>query len=178
MNTRELHTQENVHFSSRTDLWATPQSLFDELNAEFRFSCDVCATVDNAKCPVFYTSECDGLAQEWRGVCWMNPPYGRHIGRWVRKAYESSLCGATVVCLIPARTDTNWWHEYVAKADETRFVRGRLRFGDATASAPFPSAIVIFRAKSPQTTRFTRGVFFRRPRVSRPTHSGGGASWQ
>jgi len=98
------------------------------------------------------------------GVCWMNPPYGRDIGLWVQKAFESAHDGATVVCLIPARTDTAWWHEYVIKADETRFVRGRLRFGEASAGAPFPSAIVVFRANVQRSTRWTRGVFFRRAR--------------
>lgn len=152
----------SVHFSSRTDLWPTPQSLFDELHSEFGFTLDVCAMPDNAKCPRYFTPETDGLSQEWTGVCWMNPPYGRTIGRWVRKAFESAAAGATVVCLLPARTDTAWWHEFVVKADEVRFVRGRLRFGVAAAGAPFPSAIVVFRAKRAQSARFTRGVFFRR----------------
>lgn len=152
----------SVHFSSATDLWATPQSLFDELNVEFAFTLDVCATADNAKCGAYFTRDQDGLSQPWIGVCWMNPPYGRDIGRWVRKAYESSLNGTTVVCLIPARTDTRWWHDYVTHADETRFVRGRLRFGNATAGAPFPSAIVVFRAKLPRSTKWTRATFFRR----------------
>ncbi|MBK9187731.1 MAG: adenine methyltransferase [Phycisphaerales bacterium] len=151
-----------MHFSSATDVWATPQSLFDELNAEFEFTLDVCALPENAKCGRYFTPELDGLKQEWSGVCWMNPPYGRTIGHWVGKAHESSLHGTTVVCLLPSRTDTYWWHEHVTKADEVRFVRGRVRFGNATASAPFPSAIVIFRGKREATTRWTRGVFFRR----------------
>lgn len=152
----------SVHFSSATDVWATPQSLFDELNAEFAFTLDVCALPENAKCNRYFTPETDGLTQAWLGSCWMNPPYGRTIGQWVGKAYESALQGATVVCLLPSRTDTQWWHEYVTKADEVRFVRGRVRFGNATASAPFPSAIVVFRGKREVTTRWTRGVFFRR----------------
>ena len=135
----------NVHFSSRTDLWATPQGFFDELNKEFQFKTDVCATTANAKCRKFYTRERDGLSQEWRGSCWMNPPYGREIGKWMEKAYRSSLNGATVVCLVPARTDTAWWHDYAAKG-EIRFLRGRLKFGSAANAAPFPSAVVIFRA--------------------------------
>ena len=133
-----------VHFSSATDLWATPQEFFDDLDAEFRFETDVCASVGNAKCEHYFTKEQDGLAQQWTGVCWMNPPYGREIGRWMRKAFESSQAGATVVCLVPARTDTAWWHDYAAKG-EVRFVRGRLKFGGHDNSAPFPSAVVIFK---------------------------------
>lgn len=136
-----------VHFSSQTCLWATPQEFFDALHAEFGFETDVCALPDNAKCLRYFTPEMDGLAQEWRGVCWMNPPYGREIGAWMRKAYESAKAGATVVCLVPARTDTAWWHDY-AKKGEVRFVRGRLKFGGHANSAPFPSAVVVL---SPQT---------------------------
>jgi phage N-6-adenine-methyltransferase len=133
-----------VHFSSQTDLWATPQDFFDRLNAEFAFETDVCANEENTKCPHWFGTEQDGLKQEWVGVCWMNPPYGRAIKYWVRKAYESSLTGATVVCLLPSRTDTAWWHDYCMKG-EIRFIRGRLKFGDQKNSAPFPSAVVIFR---------------------------------
>lgn len=125
-------------------MWATPQKFFQDLDAEFHFTLDVCATTDNAKCPAYFTEEQDGLAQEWQGVCWMNPPYGREIIHWMRKAYESSLTGATVVCLVPARTDTRWWHDYATKG-EIRFIRGRLKFGDSKNSAPFPSAVVVFK---------------------------------
>lgn len=134
----------NVHFSSATDVWATPQEFFDRLHAQFGFQTDVCALPENAKCPNFFTPEQDGLAQEWSGVCWMNPPYGRQIGKWVRKAYESALGGATVVCLVPARTDTAWWHDYAMKGD-IEFIRGRLKFGGAKYNAPFPCAVVVFR---------------------------------
>lgn len=134
-------------FTSKTDMWATPQEFYDKLNEEFGFELDVCATPDNAKCEQYYSPEVDGLQQEWTGVCWMNPPYGRVIGKWVKKAYESSLNGATVVCLLPARTDTKWWHEYCMKG-EIRFVKGRLKFGDSKNSAPFPSAVVIFGDKA------------------------------
>lgn len=96
----------SVHFSSATDLWATPQDFFDRLDARFGFEMDVCASPDNAKCARYFTKADDGLTQRWSGICWMNPPYGRQIGHWMRKAYESSLAGATVVCLVPARTDT------------------------------------------------------------------------
>jgi len=133
----------SVHFSSATDLWATPQDFFDKLHAEFGFTLDVCANADNAKCADYFTAEQDGLAQEWRGVCWMNPPYGREIGKWMAKAYEASQHGARVVCLVPARTDTAWWWDYAMRG-EIRFIRGRLKFGGQKDSAPFPSAVVIF----------------------------------
>jgi phage N-6-adenine-methyltransferase len=138
----------NGLFTSNTDLWATPQDFFNKLNKEFSFELDVCANSENAKCERFYTKEINGLMQEWKGICWMNPPYGRVIGEWVKKAYESSLEGTTVVCLLPARTDTKWWHEYCMEG-EIRFIKGRLKFGDSNNSAPFPSAIIIFgeRAK-------------------------------
>lgn len=137
----------NVHFSSATDLWATPQRLFDELQSEFHFTLDVCAIAANAKCPHFYSPAEDGLVQPWTGVCWMNPPYGRAIGLWVAKAYRAALAGATVVALLPARTDTTWWHDYVVKAKDIRFLRGRIRFGEAKHSAPFPSTVVVFDAE-------------------------------
>lgn len=137
-----------VHFSSETDLWATPLDFFEALDEEFGFETDVCALPENAKCRQFYTPEQDGLAQEWRGTCWMNPPYGREIGQWMKKAYESSQQGATVVCLVPARTDTAWWHDY-AKKGSVRFVRGRLKFGGHKNSAPFPSAVVVFEGRQP-----------------------------
>lgn len=133
----------SVHFSSKTDMWATPLAFFDKYDQIYRFELDVCATDENAKCEKYFTEADDGLAQVWTGVCWMNPPYGREIIHWMRKAYESSLRGATVVCLVPARTDTKWWHEYAMKG-EIEFIRGRLKFGDAKNSAPFPSAVVVF----------------------------------
>ncbi len=137
-------TERSVHFSSATDLWSTPQPTFDALNAEFGFDVDVCALPENAKVSKFYTAREDGLAQNWRGKVWMNPPYGRVIGKWVRKAYEAAQDGATVVCLLPARTDTAWFHDYCQKG-EIRFLRGRLKFGGSKNSAPFPSMVVIFR---------------------------------
>src|SRR3990167_9654208 len=91
--------------------WSTPRSLVAALDEEFHFTCDVCATSQNAVCACYYTKADDGLAQSWTGVCWMNPPYGREIVAWVRKAYESAQAGTTMVCLVPARTDTRWWHE-------------------------------------------------------------------
>lgn len=132
-----------VHFSSVTDLWSTPQSFFDKLNAKHNFTLDVCATAENAKCADFFTPEIDGLQQNWTGSVWMNPPYGRGIGAWMKKAYESAQQGATVVCLVPARTDTAWWHDYAAKG-VVELIRGRLKFGTAKFNAPFPSAVVTF----------------------------------
>jgi phage N-6-adenine-methyltransferase len=133
-------------FSSKTDLWATPREFFNKLDKEFQFELDVCALVDNAKCRRFISPDLDGLKQPWHEiakVCWMNPPYGREIGKWIEKAYEESLKGCTVVCLLPARTDTKWRHEYCMKG-EIRLVKGRLKFGGSKNSAPFPSAVVIF----------------------------------
>lgn len=133
-----------VMFSSKTDLWATPQDFFDELNKEFAFTTDVCAIPENAKCERFFSPVIDGLKQEWTGVCWCNPPYGREIGKWVRKAHDSSC---TVVGLLPARTDTKWFHEYILGKAEIRFIKGRLKFGGAYTPAPFPSMVVIWRGK-------------------------------
>ena len=136
----------DVHYASEKQTWETPQDFFDLMDSEFHFDVDVCAEDETAKCNIYYTVDDDGLSKEWNRTCWMNPPYGREIGKWMKKAYESSLnSGATVVCLVPARTDTKWWHNYAMKANEVRFIRGRLRFGNATASAPFPSAVVVFR---------------------------------
>lgn len=137
----------NVHFSSATDMWATPQDLFDKYNAVYNFETDVCATPDNAKCVNYFTQEMDGLSQKWEGILWMNPPYGREIGKWMKKAYEASRDnGATVVCLVPSRTDTAWWHDNAIHG-EIEFLRGRLKFGGHKNSAPFPSAIVVFKPK-------------------------------
>jgi phage N-6-adenine-methyltransferase len=132
-----------VHFSSKTDLHETPQKFFNELNEEFNFTLDVCATVENAKCDRFYTIQDDGLVKDWCGVVWMNPPYGRAIGKWMAKAYnEANKKNLTIVCLVPSRTDTKWWHSYVIE-HQVRFIKGRLKFGNAKNSAPFPSAVVI-----------------------------------
>ena len=135
-------------FSSRSDEWETPWELFNILNDEFHFTIDVCANERNTKCKEFYSKEDDGLIQDWYGTCWMNPPYGRAIRQWVVKAYESSLENAcTVVCLLPARTDTAWWHDYVIPyASDVRFIKGRIRFSNAESGAPFPSAIVVFKS--------------------------------
>jgi phage N-6-adenine-methyltransferase len=135
----------NGMFTSETDEWETPWQFFDAVNAIYHFDLDVCSTRTNAKCARYFTKAEDGLLQTWSGVCWMNPPYGREISLWVRKAYESGLeAGTVVVCLLPARTDTKWWHDYViAYASLIRFIRGRLRFS-GKGPAPFPSALVVF----------------------------------
>jgi phage N-6-adenine-methyltransferase len=137
--------RQSVHFSSASGEWETPQALFDELARIFGgFTLDPCATAENAKCERFFTHEDDGLSQSWSGAkVFLNPPYGREIGKWVKKAWVESLNGSLVVCLLPARVDTRWWHEYAAKG-HVYFLQGRLRFGSATNSAPFPSAIVTF----------------------------------
>jgi site-specific DNA-methyltransferase (adenine-specific) len=134
-----------VHFRSRSPEWATPRDLFRALDAEFRFDFDPCATPETATCPRYFTPADDGLRQEWTGRVFMNPPYGRTIGAWMRKAWEASQTTAEVaVCLVPARTDTAWWHSYATRG-EVRFLQGRLRFGGAASGAPFPSAVVVFR---------------------------------
>ena len=136
----------DVLFSSRSEEWGTPQWLFDKINDIFHFQLDVCASSDNAKCKHFYSKEDNGLLMPWEGVNWMNPPYGRRIARWMEKAAMESMRGKTTVCLVPARTDTAWWHDYIENnANATvLFVRGRLKFEGAKYNAPFPSAIVFF----------------------------------
>jgi site-specific DNA-methyltransferase (adenine-specific) len=169
-------------FTSDTDEWSTPQELFDELDKEFGFKVDVCATHENSKCEVFFSKSTDGLKAQWHDwlICWMNPPYGNpeepckpnckkkkcvkrgyHITEyipgvkdWVKKAYMESCEGATVVCLLPARTDTKWFHRFIwdkysqkpQPHAEVRFLEGRLHFGGAENPAPFPSIIVVFRS--------------------------------
>jgi phage N-6-adenine-methyltransferase len=119
------------------------------------FTLDPCATVENAKCPNFYTQEQDGLRQRWTGRVWCNPPYGRTIGLWLEKARQSVRAGDAelVVCLVPARVDTRWWNNFCADT-EFEFLRGRLRFGGAKNSAPFPSAVVVFRNASETEMRY------------------------
>jgi len=134
----------NVHFMIQSNEWETPPGLFAELDMQFHFTLDPCATSKNAKCAKYYTREDDGLSKSWAGeVVFMNPPYGREIGKWIKKAYEEK--DATVVCLIPARTDTAYWHDYCMRG-EVAFIRGRLHFVGGKSDAPFPSAIIVFRA--------------------------------
>lgn len=142
-----------VHFSSASDDWSTPQDLFDALNEKFKFELDVCATHSNAKCERYFTREQDALTRSWVDQArslWMNPPYGRAIKFWVAKAAAEAAKGATVVCLLPARTDTKWWHTHCypvlrSRPDDVEFLAGRLKFGGAKAGAPFPSVLVVFR---------------------------------
>ena len=133
--------------SSESDDWWTPQWLFDLLDAEIGFETDVCASDANHKCERYFTKAQDGLAQEWTGACWMNPPYGRSGGisiyTWIEKAYLAALAGATVACFIPARTDTLWWWNFCIHGD-VRFLKGRVKFVNSASIAPFPSAVVIF----------------------------------
>ena len=132
-------------FSSNTELWATPQDFFDKLNQEFGFTLDPCALPDNAKCAKFFTPEDDGLAQDWSGErVFCNPPYGRKIAAWVKKCHDEAQKGVFVVMLIPARTDTSYFHDYIYHKAEIRFIRGRLKFGNAEQGAPFPSMLVIY----------------------------------
>lgn len=132
--------------SSKTCEWSTPQYLFDYLNAEFQFTIDACATPENAKCDAFFTQEDDGLVQPWCGTVFCNPPFGREIGHWVRKAWVSVQAGDCIaVLIVPARVDTAWWHDYATQAAEVRFVRGRVKYGGSPHGAPFPTAILVFR---------------------------------
>lgn len=134
-------------FSSNSNEWATPIALFRELDAEFRFDLDPCSTHENAKCADYYTIEDDGLTKNWGGRrVFCNPPYGREIRKWVRKCYtEAQKPNTLVVMLIPARTDTSYFHDYIYhKAKEIRFLRGRLHFNESKQGAPFPSMIVVF----------------------------------
>ena len=131
-----------VLFSSKSENWETPPQFFQALDAEFHYDIDVCALPENNKCPKFYTPEDDGLSQPWNGTVWCNPPYGRSISAWVKKAADSET---TVVMLLPARTDTKWFHEYIYGKAEVRFIKGRLKFGGSKNSAPFPTMVVIFR---------------------------------
>ena len=129
-------------FSSATDEWSTPQHFFDKLNEEFSFTLDPCANDTNHKCKKYFTKMENGLLQDWNDeIVFCNPPYGREIGKWVKKAAESK---ATVVMLLPARTDTKWFHDYIYEKAEIRFIKGRLKFGGCKNSAPFPSMVVIF----------------------------------
>ena len=135
-----------ILFSSATDEWATPRDFFAKLNRRYRFTLDPCATAENATCPLYFTRADDGLKQDWgthRVFC--NTPYGGQIGAWASKCFEASRAGPKVVLLVPARTDARWFHEWIQeKADAFYFVRGRLRFGQARHSAPFPSMVVLY----------------------------------
>ena len=145
-------------WSSDTDEWATPDDLFNRLNSEFRFNLDACATSDNTKCDDFFTKEQNGLIQSWAGRrVWCNPPYGRAVASFVKKAFLETTggvgLGAICVCLVAARTDTAWWQDYAMRASEIRLIRGRIKFGASKSGAPFPSALLIFG--TPTYPKFT-----------------------
>ena len=137
-----------VGFSSKSSEWDTPQEFFDRLNMDWNFTLDPCATHQSAKCKKYFTKEDDGLSQDWSGHhVFVNPPYGRGIGEWIKKSWqESKKHNTIVVMLVPARTDTKWWHNYIMRAKEVHFLKGRLKFGEATNAAPFPSAGVVFHS--------------------------------
>lgn len=137
-------------FESKKQEWATPQDLFDQLNEEFKFTLDLAASPEDAKCPNYYTKEIDGLAQDWNGMCWLNPPYGSKeykLENWIKKAYHSTQSNneCIVVMLIPARTNTRWWHNYCMNAAEVKFICGRPKFGNAKHGLPQPLAIIVFK---------------------------------
>ena len=140
-------------FSSKTGEWATPQDFYDKLNWRFGpFDLDPCANTHNTKCANFFTEAENGLLKKWEGhTVFVNPPYGRGIDKWIQKSYEeASKPDTRVVMLIPARTDTKYWHDYVMKAEMVFFIKGRLKFGNCSNSAPFPSAVVVFASGSAQ----------------------------
>lgn len=153
-----IDSQQHSIFSSGEEKWGTPPLLFAELNREFQFTLDVCATAKSAKCERFFSPSQDGLSQKWEGVCWMNPPYGKGMGRWLEKAHHESKSGATVVCLVPSRTDTIWFHSWVIGKAEIRFLKGRLEFvgfggnGKSRGQAPFGSMILIYRPSPPASS--------------------------
>ena len=136
-----------VVFSSASDDWATPAATFAALNAEFGFADD--------PCPL--GGDINGLMREWGNPCFVNPPYSA-IGPWMERARLEAAAGKTVVLLVPSRTDTRWWHEHAMKATEIRFIKGRLKFGDAKTDAPFPSCVVVFAPRAaPANTRIVEG---------------------
>ncbi len=188
----------NVHFSSQSSDWETPSDFFNRLRGEFRFTLDVCATDENAKCTAYYTEEHNALTKRWyRAVAphcwaWMNPPYGREIKHWVQKAALQNALGLSIVCLLPARTDTKWFHDHVfGTCQELRLVKGRLKFGSHRNSAPFPSMVAIYHGygtwhasnvSGPHETRVTTmlanlprreyPVYYAMPRRLRIRHRG------
>jgi site-specific DNA-methyltransferase (adenine-specific) len=146
----------NVHFKSGNKEWETPESLFQPLKKEFDIVLDVCASEHNTKCKAYIDRKGNSLVSSWSTLisqlgenkaAWMNPPYGRGIDKWVKKAFDEAQKGATIIALLPARTDTSWFHNYIHNKHEVRFLKGRIKFVGAPSSAPFPSMIVIFKSK-------------------------------
>ncbi len=135
----------NSMVSSKREDWTTSQDIFNKLDSVFIFDIDVCAIKENSECDSYFCSDDEAFGRAWLGVCWMKPPHGAGINKWIKKAYESTKQhGATVVCLLPARTDTCWWNDYCKKG-EVYFIKEQVKFGDAEKSAPFPAAVVVFR---------------------------------
>ncbi len=154
-------TTQQTLFSSNSSEWSTPQEFFDKLDWRFgKFTLDPCATCENNKCKKYYNMADDGLAQDWATeTVFVNPPYS-HISAWIEKAYnESRKLRTKVVMLIPARTDTRYWHNYVMKAREIHFIKGRLKFGDSKNSAPFPSALVVFDSGTPYVRHLYPSIY-------------------
>lgn len=138
----------SLMFSRKEDGWESPQDFYDRLNSEFHFTLDPSCSKETAKCKKYYTVEDDGLSKDWSGeTVYCNPPYGRVIAKWVEKAHvESKKPGTTIVMLLPARTDTKWFHDHIYGKAEIRFIKGRLKFGGSKINAPFPNIVVIFRS--------------------------------
>jgi site-specific DNA-methyltransferase (adenine-specific) len=148
-------------FTSKSDEWSTPQDFYDRLNIQFGFTLDPCATKDNHKCDKYFTIEDDGLKQSWEGgTVFVNPPYS-NIAAWLEKAWKetrNSKKQTCVVCLIPSRTDTKYWHQYVMESDIIYFVKGRLKFGGCKNSAPFPSSVVVFLSQPVENYLFVGSI--------------------
>jgi phage N-6-adenine-methyltransferase len=141
-----MKNDNNVLYSRSSDEWETPKDLFEKLNEQYHFILDLAATDQNHKCERYFTKEIDGLKQEWAGICWCNPPYS-NISAWVKKAYNEAQKGSIIIMLIPARTDTRWFHNYIYMmyGVEIEFIKGRLKFSGSKWNAPFPSMIVTFK---------------------------------
>jgi len=141
----------NTLMSSVKMDWETPKDFFNKLDQEFHFTLDPCCSFENKKCDKFYTEQDNGLIQNWGGeVVFVNPPYGREIKLWVKKCFEERNNAKLIVMLIPARTDTNYFHEFIYGKAEIRFIKGRLKFvgnQKGSGSAPFPSMLVVFKPK-------------------------------
>ena len=150
-NGKKLYDKDETDKSEASVIWGTPPEIFEPLNKEFGFTVDVCAIEENAKCEKYFTPEMDGLRQSWANeVCWCNPPYGTSVVKWCKKALAETENGTTTILLIPCRTNTNWWHDFVMPFAEIRFLRGRVRFIQNgiqfTQAFPFPLSYVIYRA--------------------------------
>ena len=144
--------RDGLFMQSQRIAWQTPAALFSDLHHEFDFTLDACAAYDIAQCPEFLTG-LEGLLTSWSGHrVWCNPPYGRGLEKWLSKAALEAAHGVTTCMLLPARTDTRWWHDHAMNADEIRFIKGRLKFGGAKYNAPFPSVVLVWRASPGKET--------------------------